>query len=134
MTATFRSRRRMCGARSDISSVRQTTAGYERVRVVVVGLGVQGNKRRAVAGDDVVATVDPFVGEADYRHLEDVPPARYHAVLLCTPDDPQLALLRYLLPNGKHARKSVVQGKSVHMRLVIGESPLLKKKKTKKKI
>ena len=43
------------------------------MRALVVGLGVQGAKRRRVAGVDVVATVDPARAEADYRAVEDVP-------------------------------------------------------------
>ncbi len=43
------------------------------MRVVVVGLGVQGEKRKAVAGKEVVATVDPFHADAQYERIEDVP-------------------------------------------------------------
>ena len=32
------------------------------MRAIVVGLGVQGHKRRAVAGTDCVAVVDPVTG------------------------------------------------------------------------
>ena len=35
------------------------------MRVVIVGLGVQGRKRAKVAGRDLVATVDPVVSDAD---------------------------------------------------------------------
>ncbi|MDD5301112.1 MAG: Gfo/Idh/MocA family oxidoreductase [Gallionella sp.] len=72
------------------------------MRAVVVGLGVQGHKRNAVAGKDVVATVDPFNAEASYKHLEDVPLSAYDAALLCTPDEVKIDLLKYLLSNGKH--------------------------------
>jgi scyllo-inositol 2-dehydrogenase (NADP+) len=72
------------------------------VRIVVVGLGVQGRKRREVAGDDAVATVDPVNPEAQYRRLEDVPLGSYDAALVCTPDDAKIALLSHLLANGKH--------------------------------
>ncbi len=72
------------------------------MRVVIVGLGVQGRKRRAVAGGDVVATVDPTVGEADYRRLSDVSEDRYDAALLCTPDGAKPALIEALLVGGKH--------------------------------
>ncbi len=37
------------------------------MKAIVVGLGVQGAKRRAAAGPDFVATVDPARSEADYR-------------------------------------------------------------------
>ena len=43
------------------------------MRVVVAGLGVQGQKRKAVAGSEVVATVDPVHPEAQYKRIEDVP-------------------------------------------------------------
>ncbi len=72
------------------------------MRVVVVGLGVQGFKRRAVAGSEAVATVDPVNPEAQFKRIEDVPLASYDAALVCTPDDAKIALLRYLLSNGKH--------------------------------
>ncbi len=72
------------------------------MRVIVVGLGVQGNKRCAVAGKEVVATVDPVHPEATYRTLADVPLALYDAALVCTPDDAKVELLTDLLSNGKH--------------------------------
>src|SRR5919201_2853070 len=72
------------------------------MRVVVAGLGVQGYKRRAVAGPDFVASVDPINSEADYHRLEDVPPDHYDAVLACIPDEPKIALLNYCVDKGKH--------------------------------
>lgn len=72
------------------------------MRVIVVGLGVQGQKRRRVAGADVVATVDPVNTEAHYRDIADVPLASFDAALCCIPDEPKMAVLGYLLANGKH--------------------------------
>jgi len=72
------------------------------VRVIVVGLGVQGHKRRAVAGVECVATVDPVNPEARHRRIEDVPLGSYDAALVCTPDEVKVALLTYLLTSGKH--------------------------------
>jgi scyllo-inositol 2-dehydrogenase (NADP+) len=72
------------------------------MRVIIVGLGIQGRKRRAVAGVDAVATVDPVIAEADYRAIEAVPLAAYDAALVCTPDGAKFDLLSYLLKNGKH--------------------------------
>lgn len=74
----------------------------ESPRVVVVGLGVQGQKRRAVAGPDVVATVDPVHPDATCRAIDDVPLDTFDAALVCTPDEPKVELLTYLLGNGKH--------------------------------
>jgi predicted dehydrogenase len=72
------------------------------MRIIVVGLGVQGRKRRAAAGEDAVATVDPYNPDANYKHIEDVPLSSYDAALLCIPDDPKIKLIAYLLANRKH--------------------------------
>jgi len=73
------------------------------MRVIIVGLGIQGKKRLAVAGADAVATVDPVNSEADYKSLTDVPLGDYDAALICTPDEAKIELLTYLLGHGKHA-------------------------------
>lgn len=73
------------------------------MRVIVVGLGVQGRKRRRVAGAEVVATVDPVVADVDYRRLEEVPLDTFDAALLCVPDEAKLDALAYLMSEGKHA-------------------------------
>jgi scyllo-inositol 2-dehydrogenase (NADP+) len=72
------------------------------MRVVVAGLGVQGYKRRRIAGSECVATVDPVNPEAQFRALTDVPLSSYDAVLACIPDEPKMELLTYCLANGKH--------------------------------
>ena len=72
------------------------------MRVIVVGLGVQGKKRQAVAGEEVVATIDPVHPDATYRKIEEVPLESYDAALLCIPDEPKIAMLEYLLTNKKH--------------------------------
>jgi scyllo-inositol 2-dehydrogenase (NADP+) len=72
------------------------------VKVVVVGLGVQGRKRLAVAGADVVATADPVDRTAQYTAVEEVSPRAYEAALVCTPDEIKVDILDYLLTHGKH--------------------------------
>lgn len=72
------------------------------MRVVVAGMGVQGHKRQAVAGKDVVATVDPVHPDATYKHIEDVPLRDFDAALLCIPDEPKISIIEYLLFNKKH--------------------------------
>ena len=72
------------------------------MRVIVVGLGIQGRKRRAFAGADFVATVDPFNPEADHRAIEDVQPGAYDAAMCCIPDEPKFETLARLLRAGKH--------------------------------
>jgi len=72
------------------------------MRVIVVGLGTQGYKRRRVAGTDFVADVDPKNAEAKHRELESVPAGSYDAALLCVPDDAKIALIDRLIGLGKH--------------------------------
>ena len=43
------------------------------MRIAVIGLGVQGRKRCAVAGDLVTVTVDPVAANAQYRTLREAP-------------------------------------------------------------
>lgn len=72
------------------------------MRAIVVGLGVQGHKRRRFAGGDYAGSVDPVNSEADWRDIGDVPLGDYDAALCCVPDDQKAGLLDYLLSNGKH--------------------------------
>jgi scyllo-inositol 2-dehydrogenase (NADP+) len=72
------------------------------MRAIVVGLGIQGKKRLAIAGAEAVATVDPVNETAAHRSIRDIPLASYEAALVCTPDAAKLELLEYLLGNGKH--------------------------------
>jgi scyllo-inositol 2-dehydrogenase (NADP+) len=72
------------------------------MRTVVVGLGIQGAKRLAVAGSDAVATVDPVSPKAQFKDIKDVPLEKYDSALLCVPDPVKPELLDYLLSNKKH--------------------------------
>lgn len=72
------------------------------MRAIVVGLGVQGQKRRRFAGSDYVAAVDPVNPAADYQDLRAVPLTDYDAALCCIPDGPKMELLSYLIGHGKH--------------------------------
>jgi len=72
------------------------------LRVIIIGMGVQGEKRKKVAGDEVVATVDPVNPNADYRELGEVELGSFDAALACVPDAAKPGLLLYLLQNGKH--------------------------------
>ena len=72
------------------------------MRVIIVGMGVQGRKRRQVAGADVVGTVDPVLPGADFQKVQDVPLSAYDAACVCVPDGEKLPLLRYLLTQRKH--------------------------------
>jgi predicted dehydrogenase len=90
------------------------------MRVAVVGLGVQGRKRRAVAGKHVVAVVDPVASGVDFQRIEDVPLGSYDAACVCVPDQEKFAILRHLLINGKHALvEKPLLGSSAQLRELI---------------
>lgn len=72
------------------------------MRVIILGLGVQGHKRRAIAGSECVGVVDPVNSEADFKAVQEVPLEHYEAALVCTPDAAKTEVLRFLLGHGKH--------------------------------
>jgi len=72
------------------------------MRALVIGLGVQGEKRRRVCRDDYVASVDPLNEAAEYRDISDVPLSNFDIALCCTPDHSKFELIEYLLSNDKH--------------------------------
>lgn len=72
------------------------------MRVIVVGLGVQGNKRKDILGENLVGVVDPFKPEADFANARDVPLDQYDAVIACVPDEQKPDLVEYWVSHGKH--------------------------------
>ena len=73
------------------------------MRVIVVGLGVQGHKRRRIAGADVVAAVDPVTADARYRRDRGRAARRTTTRCWSAPrTSPRSTLLTYCLDNGKH--------------------------------
>ena len=69
---------------------------------VVVGMGIQGVKRRAIMEAHQPITVDPVAEGVDFRQLSDVPLDAYEAVLLCVPDAPKAELIDFAVDHGKH--------------------------------
>lgn len=72
------------------------------MRVVVIGLGVQGKKRAKVSGAELIATIDPVNADASFKTVEQIPIADYDAALVCTPDGAKSKILTHLLANKKH--------------------------------
>ena len=67
------------------------------LKVIVAGMGVQGAKRQRAAGSDVIATVDPFVEDVEYKDVRDMPLSDFNAAILCIPDEPKVELIEYFL-------------------------------------
>src|SRR3989338_528396 len=72
------------------------------MRVIVVGLCIQGRKRLLVADRDVVTTVDPVVAQAQFKSVMEVPLGLYDAAIVSTPDQTKIDIVGYLLSCGKH--------------------------------
>lgn len=72
------------------------------MKVVVIGYGVQGKKRKRIAGDDCIGVVDPVSLEANWKDLAEVDFSMFDAALVSVPDDAKLPILEKLLSAGKH--------------------------------
>ena len=79
-------------------------------KVVVVGMGVQGEKRAKIAGKDLLATVDVINRKADYNSLNRINDNSYNAILLCTPDDIKYKIIKEVLNKKKTcvSRKTII--------------------------
>ena len=72
------------------------------MRCIVVGYGVQGKKRLAVAASEAAGVVDPFWTGAQWKDVREVPLDLYDAAVVCTPDEPKMEILGHLAGHGKH--------------------------------
>ena len=72
------------------------------MRIIVVGLGIQGLKRERAAGSDFVAAVDPYMREAEYTRIEDIPLSEYDAAMVCVPYEPKAGIIHWCLEHDKH--------------------------------
>ena len=59
------------------------------MRVLIVGLGIQGYKRRSIAGIECIATIDPANSDADYRNIADIAPAELSLIHISEPTRPE---------------------------------------------
>ena len=72
------------------------------MRILILGMGVQGNKRKKIAKNEFVGFVDPFNKDANYKHYEEVCLSSFDAAIICTPDNVKIKLIEYFLKNKKH--------------------------------
>ena len=72
------------------------------MRIIILGFGIQGQKRSKLLPNAAVAIVDPFIKDADYKSVQEVPVDSYDAALVCIPDQEKFSTISYLLSNGKH--------------------------------
>ncbi|MCH9609775.1 MAG: hypothetical protein S4CHLAM45_01670 [Chlamydiales bacterium] len=72
------------------------------MKSIVVGLGIQGKKRKQILGNACMAVVDPIDPSASYDEIKQVPLSTYDAAYVCTPDGAKFEILDYLLRSKKH--------------------------------
>ena len=72
------------------------------MRVLILGMGVQGQKRKIIAKNDFFGSVDPYFQDANYKNYKDVPISSFDAAIISTPDNIKLELIEYFLNNKKH--------------------------------
>lgn len=71
------------------------------MKAIVVGMGVQGEKRKKYLGKDFIFSVDKFKN-ADYESIFDVPLKAYDVAFLCVPESEKIDLIKYCIKNKKH--------------------------------
>ena len=68
------------------------------MRVAVVGMGVQGKKRKKILGKNFECSVDKFKS-ADYKSINQIPLNKYDTVFVCVPDNEKLKIVKYCIKN-----------------------------------
>ena len=71
------------------------------MRTIVVGLGIQGNKRKKFAGGDFQFSIDPHNVNADFKNLNEINFSLFDSALLCLPDEIKYDYVKTLILNGK---------------------------------
>ena len=89
------------------------------MRTIVIGLGVQGNKRKFFSRADFQFSVDPFNEKATYKNLDQVDINSFDSALICVPDEFKFEYVKELVKNGKHVliekpfNLSILQSKEI---------------------
>lgn len=71
------------------------------MKVVIVGMGVQGVKRKKFLKKNFILFVDPEK-KTNFKQLKDVPLDLYDSVYICTPDSQKIKLIKYALKYKKN--------------------------------
>ena len=73
------------------------------MKVLVVGLGVQGKKRKNILNKkQFYASVDPKNKKATFNDIKEADLNEYDSVFICTPDNEKLKIINYCLKNKKN--------------------------------
>lgn len=73
------------------------------MKVIIVGLGIQGLKRKnTLKKKEFIGSVDPYKQIADYKSIDEVPLSSYDTVFICTPENEKIKFINFCLKNKKH--------------------------------
>ena len=71
------------------------------MKAIIVGMGVQGNKRKKFLGKDFIFSVDKFK-KADFKSIYKVPLNKFDTAFVCVPDHEKLKIVNYCIKNKKN--------------------------------
>lgn len=72
------------------------------MKILIVGLGVQGQKRKKILNKHKIITFDKYNKLADFKNIKDIPSDNYDCVFLCVPDDQKFQLMKFFINKKKH--------------------------------
>ena len=71
------------------------------MKVVIIGMGVQGIKRKNILKKDYLYSVDKFK-KAHFKNIKDVPFKKYDTAFICVRDNQKYKLANFCLKNDKN--------------------------------
>jgi predicted dehydrogenase len=73
------------------------------MKVIIVGLGIQGLKRKNILKkNEFVGSVDPYKIDANYRSIKEVSLDSYDTVFICTSENKKIEYIDFCLKNNKN--------------------------------
>ena len=71
------------------------------MKAIIIGMGVQGVKRKNFLGKDFVCSVDKYK-KADFKSIYKVPLEKFDTAFICVPDKEKLKIVNYCIDNKKN--------------------------------
>ena len=71
------------------------------MRVIIIGMGIQGKKRKKFLGREFVYSVDKFK-PADFKYIYKVPLDKFDSAIICVTDNEKLKIVNYCIQNKKN--------------------------------
>jgi len=71
------------------------------MKIIIVGMGIQGNKRKKYLGRDFIYSVDKNK-DSDFNSIYEVPLQDYDAAFICLPENEKFKVMKYFIENKKH--------------------------------